>query len=360
MSSDNTERPDSGPSGPQLGPTAGSAGRGGSAADGVDPSAPGGAAAADPDGAPRGPGPDRHGAPHPRRRWPVLPVVLVAIGVVWLLGNLGVGLGRFWGWVGDLLALWPVVLIAIGADLLTRGKYRLLIASVTVGVMVVGATYGWLGGARGGTVEQVAVPAGGATSLHLYVGAGLDSLELRGAQRGDDAVWGSVRLGRDERLDTASQVRGGILNASVATQATTFSPFLVRASGGEMRLNVDPRLVTDLEIDAGVGSVDLELTAMTLSGLDVDGGVGSMTVRLPRSGSFRGELDLGVGSVVIEVPQSLALQLDVSTGVGRVSVDGAFTKRGDSYLSPAAGQAATAHLTVEAGVGGLTIRSVLR
>jgi hypothetical protein len=64
---------------------------------------------------PTPPGPS---APEATRARPVWPYLLIVGGVLLLAANLG------WlsvGWIGRLLSLWPVALIAVGVDLLTSG-----------------------------------------------------------------------------------------------------------------------------------------------------------------------------------------------------------------------------------------------
>ena len=69
------------------------------------------------------------------------PLVLIAIGTLWLLGNYGV--------ISDLnlsvlLRFWPVLLIALGLDLIVRSRWPIagnLIALATVTLMVVAVIF---------------------------------------------------------------------------------------------------------------------------------------------------------------------------------------------------------------------------
>ena len=60
--------------------------------------------------------------PEPARRKPGLvgPTILIAMGVIFLLNNLGLVSWDIWG---TLLQLWPILLIALGLDMLV-GRRR--------------------------------------------------------------------------------------------------------------------------------------------------------------------------------------------------------------------------------------------
>lgn len=290
-----------------------------------------------------------------------LPVALIVLGVLVLAGNLGLGLGPVWRFVGGALQLWPVALVALGLDMLTRGSYRLLIWSVAVAVVIVVTAYGGLGRAAGPPVVIDQATQGAARSrVELDVGAG--PVNLTAAPGGGDALWGTVRTAANERLSQSARKRGDTLEVSLRARAAGwplgggFGAF----GGGEWDLNLNQDLPTDLVVDGGVGALTLDLERAQLGSLDLDGGVGAVTLTLPRAGGFTGSVDGGVGSVTIVVPRALPVIIEVDTGIGGVNVDPSFARSGNTYSSPAVGAAGgdAARLQVDVGVGSLTVRSL--
>lgn len=299
------------------------------------------------------------GRPSPRGGgwWPL---ALIALGVVILAGNLGLGLGPVWRFLGNLFAYWPVALIAIGADMLTRGRYRLLIASVAVGVVVVLAAYGSSGGGGSQSID-VSEPVGAATSARVVLDVGVSPLRLSAAQGGGDLIRGTVSQAADELVERSTSLRDGRAEVIIRARQRAWLPFSWGGGrGGAWDLTLDQNVPTELVIDGGVGNLDLDLAAARLTHLDLDSGVGSLTVTLPRAGGFTGEIDGGVGSVTLLVPEGLALTLEVDTGIGSVRVGSGFERNGNVYASPAAaaGQPPTARLRLDVGVGSVEVRSV--
>jgi Domain of unknown function (DUF5668) len=75
-------------------------------------------------------------------QYPTLATVLIAIGAVIMLMNLGV---MNWFMTLRFLQLWPVVLIAVGVDIFTRGRYRFMVVLaalvVAVGLYFTGGSF---------------------------------------------------------------------------------------------------------------------------------------------------------------------------------------------------------------------------
>ena len=115
----------------------------------------------------------------------------------------------------------------------------------------------------------------------------------------------------------------------------------------------------DLRISTGVGSAELDLESLTLTALDVDTGVGETTITLPAKGAFEATINGGVGQITVLAPDTLALRIRAEAGLGSVNVEGDYAHTEDLYLSPGYDQAKDkVELTVEGGVGSITIRQI--
>src|SRR3990170_3880770 len=79
------------------------------------------------------------------------PILLIGLGLVFLLTNLGMLSTSIWG---VLLRIWPVILIAIGIDLLIgrRSLWGRLLALVLILAVLAGGL--WIGGVRIGEVQR--------------------------------------------------------------------------------------------------------------------------------------------------------------------------------------------------------------
>lgn len=290
-----------------------------------------------------------------------LPYVLIGIGAVILIGNLGGGFDPLIRFFGSILSLWPIVLIAIGVDMITSGRYRLIVvgAAVAVGLVLTFAP-GSLGGvmSRVGERQDVTIALESASRLDLDIDLGVARLVLGSSPGMTQAVSGTVQPSRGERFEQQFQRRGATLDVELRSR-NAGGPFGVGfiggTGGGTWDLRLTERVPIDLDIDAGVGGSELDLRGLQLAAFDLDAGVGSVEVTLP-GGDYQASIDGGVGSITIRLPAGAPARIDVDTGLGGVSADAAFQRSGDVYTT-ANYDGSGVRLAVSAGVGQVRIET---
>lgn len=289
-------------------------------------------------------------------RW--LPWALILAGVLAAARQLG------WidaGFLLDLISLWPLLLIAVGADLILRGRGRglVIVAALAAAALLLSVPGSWAGGAV--RTEAVSVPRDGATEASVDLEHAVGDLRLAAAAPDAAAlITGTVTRPDGARLVREVERDGARTEVELRVDADG-----VRAWRGAERRGVDLRLARevalDLDVEAGVGRADLDLRDVTLRRLDLDAGVGEVRVDLPATGPFVADVAAGVGEVVVRVPRDLPVALELERGLGRVDVEGDWRDVGATLRSAATGDAPEgtwARLHVEGGVGSVTVRQV--
>ncbi len=283
---------------------------------------------------------------------PLWPIVLIAAGLFLFAANIGwLSWDALWG----LWYLWPLVIIAIGVDVLLRGQHRLL---VVAGTIVAGAAlYLTVTGpllAGGAPVpESVSQDLEGARSAVVSISTGVTRLVVDGDADSDLLVYGSVAPLPGERIERSFEVVGGVARFSLDSEGRFRSvPF---GRGGVWELTLTGAVPLSLDVDTGVGEATLDLADLRLERLEVSTGVGAATVTLPRGG-YAADIDTGVGAATIRIPEGVEARIAVSRGVGAISAPSDFARDGDVYVSP--GYAAASErldLSIDSGVGAVDI-----
>lgn len=320
------------------------------------------------------------------RRGVVFPLLLIVVGAVWLLQSIGVLSPDSW-W--QLTRLWPVLLIAIGLQIVfgTSRAGRLMVVAVTLG-LVVGGLFMLNGGmfaggdgaggsgvgadtgagssgdedGGGDSLESIDVPLDGAVSGEIRLGPGIARLDVRAGQAGDALVAGNISHPRrydppSLRVETDADEHMTVRIDERERRSFSFWPFGI---DGDFRwdLQLSPDVPIALDVDAGVGEIKLDLRGLMLSGLDLDVGVGSVTVHLPDSGNYEVDIDGGVGSIVLIIPEGVEASVDADIGIGGVSVPDGFSAFGDERWSTEGFEDASdrADIRIDGGVGNITVR----
>lgn len=290
----------------------------------------------------------------------LLPLLLIVAGVLLLLTNLG--------WISSTLlwraaSAWPIILVAVGIDVLTRGRFRIVVALVTLAALVLVAVFPRLtpGGGVEARSEVIMVERGDVTMLDLTLEHGLGRLDLGVLPAGDGGLLvGTVRTGRGETLERTFDVDGREARLDLESRhaGPTFVP------DGEERawdLDVSRDVELDLDLDTGVGRSHVDLRDARVRRIDLDSGVGDVLLTLPREGGFEVDVDAGVGEVAVRIPTGTPVRLTVQTGLGRVDVLGAWTREGDVYTSAGfetAAEGARGTVEIQGGVGTIRVELV--
>ena len=297
--------------------------------------------------------------PENRSRRFIFPLVLILIGVVLMVEQLGI-----WSlnWAG-LWQLWPLILVFIGLEILFRhtrasGVVSLLLA---IGVVALVAVLLLSGKPQrpGYEREAFSYPLKGleAASVRLEVGVG--RLEVRPLDDGDRVLEaeiqydkGAARLIRDisekdKEIRVTLRTTGG---------GRVWSPFS-RSLEENWRIGLSTRIPLSLDINSGVNRSRLDLTGLKLRRLALNAGVGDSEVTLPDAGAYEVSINGGVGAVKLEIPERMEARIRVDGGLGAIDVGRRYEHQGKYYVTE--GYAAAedkADIEIDGGVGSITIR----
>jgi hypothetical protein len=299
--------------------------------------------------------------PRPRRGGSLVgPLILIGLGTIFLLNTLGVASWDLWK---VLARLWPVVLIAIGLELLIGRRSRaasLLVIVAAVAVLAGAAWYLSAHTAPGGQ-EVIGQALDGATRADVTIQPGVASLHVGGSAGAGRLIDGTVDRARGERLDRSSSRDGDTARFTLKSGGERSFPFFGLRYGGDNAwdLQLNPDLPTRLKVSTGVGQSTLDLQRLQLTGLDVNTGVGQTTITLPARGQFSANVDAGVGDVTVKIPVGMAARIRVQPGLGDSQLPSGYQRQGDWYVSPGYDTAQQrVDMEVHGGVGRLPVEQV--
>ncbi len=229
---------------------------------------------------------------------PVAAYILIGVGVLFLLANLGI--------IGSILNLWPLVLIGLGAYII-YGKDK---APSEV------------------HHDHFSAPLDAAQSARVKLDLSIGETTIVPVSNpdllvdADVAYMGEVRFaaeGNGEKRVTLGQT------SRVSNE--WFNPanwFSGRNSYKDLRwdIGLNPNVPTDLDIRGGVGQSNIDLSRFDLTALDITSGVGEMNVTLPsRADDLEARLQVGVGKLDLTIPSGASLHAAVKGGVGETVIN---------------------------------------
>ena len=295
-----------------------------------------------------------------RRGGIVGPLILIALGAVLLLNNLGM---LDWSVWDILLRLWPVILIATGLDLILgrRSVWGALLAVLLTAVIVALALWlsqsGMTAGRAARTVE-VAQPLEDLERAEMIIDPGIGRLELGPLVDSSNLAEAVLALGRGETLDRTFSSGNDGAALTLRTTSTSFGPFSAGwANQRRWEVKLSPQVTFDLNTNVGLGTTDLDLGGLTVDRLSVEHGIGQVVVTLPREGRVRGSIQGAIGQTVVVIPEDVEARLVLDTGLAGRQVPEDYECEDDVCTSPGyAGADQPLDLEVGQAIGHLVIR----
>jgi hypothetical protein len=320
------------------------------------------------------------------------PLILIGVGVVWLLGNLGVISGAN---LSVLFRLWPLFLIAIGLDLLIGRNSTAIGAAIGVGtvvlviiLMLVGPGLGWATNVDAQT-DTYSAPLGDASRATINLNLGVGESSVYALQDSTNLIDAELKhIGEIDFRVEGETDKVVSLSQRNAEMSVNVLPFFNFGSNFEEDLHwnvgLSPNIALTLSLHGGVGDTQLDLDGLQITSLTLNSGVGAIAVTLPatadtypvtiKSGvgeahltlvegaSVEMSIDGGVGAVTIDVPNDAPLRVEASSGLGGNDLPGNLTRisgNDDHGVWETAGfSGATNPITIHynGGIGGLTVR----
>jgi hypothetical protein len=292
-------------------------------------------------------------------------VLLVAAGVVFLLNNLEI---LPWGIWGSLWRLWPLILIAIGLDMLFGRRSAVISVIIVLGLLVAGMAWMFaIGGWEGWGVREeaaVSVPLGSARSSEVDLNLGTGELRLAALPSGS-SLFAEGTLHYPQRRGQPRQevkTEGNNINFTLQQQGDGDFLMFLGDSKEEWDLDLARSVSTTLNLNVGAGQADADLRDLQISNLDLDIGAGNASITLPaNAGRTTGRVNVGAGNVTIFVPEGVSAVFDADTGVGNVDADDAFRRDGDTYrLEGSPNNPNRVDVNLHVGAGNVELRTAER
>lgn len=324
------------------------------------------------------------------------PIILIAIGVYFLLYNMGVVSGL--NWIAAL-QLWPLILIFIGLNIVVRQAPGFL-GSLLSGLVAITAVliFGYVLlfaednallnrlGVSGSTevqTEQIEFANESVRQATVDIDLSAPGADIYALEDSVQLIEGTVTYTEDLIFDTSVTGDSATILLDTRSNITLFN-FGDWASFGRddrWQIGLNPGVEMDLGVDVASGSTTLDLVMLTLSHLRVEGGSGSMAlmmpdgdydafydaasgssrITLPGSGRQTFDVEGGSGSLVFYLPESMEARLEVEDGSGSFNPDERFTQisgdeRDEGVWETAAYEDAPNRITLNLDIGSGSVR----
>ena len=310
-------------------------------------------------------------------RIPIVAIALLVLGFVLLLNTTGV---VSWGIWLHLFRFWPLILIAVGLNIILSPRFP--VTSAIVVALVLAAGIGAAAYLSNQTAEGYDYQPGYKSAhssnladihtLDMNIGFGAGSLAIDSDMSGfQDDMFFVRSTGIDFAVDETRNE--GVSDVAISLD----NPETLRSEddgGWEVNLDlfdlfhslgdidwdvgISPDVAVSLDIDAGAADVDLDLAHVNLDTLNLDIGAADVDVTLPvESGHTDVYLNAAAADIDIGVPHGVAALIESDSALTSLDVDTSRFPGNDGVYQSS--DYATAqnrvHIRIDAGISDISI-----
>jgi hypothetical protein len=257
------------------------------------------------------------------------PLILIAIGAIFLMSN--AGLLSMSGW-SLLLRLWPLLLVAWGLEGLFGNRSAigaLLVALITIGLGVLVVWYAMTTGSLNAAplpAQSISQPLNDARDAEVTLDMSVGTLNVGALADSPNLLEGTVSAGEGVEVKPSFEQVGGTARFTLESEDLTF----LFGNSPQWNFELNSRVPLALNINHSVGGATIDLSDLNLREATIEASVGESTVTLPDSGRATITLDHSVGLLRLIVPKGMDVHIEVDTGLGDVKIGRRFLRVGEN------------------------------
>src|SRR2546427_4749766 len=264
-----------------------------------------------------------------RNRGLLLPLLLIAIGAIVLLANVGVISSDALLRLGDL---WPLLLVIVGLQLifnhtLPRQQATLIGLGATAVIVLAAVAYAPLAPAPpfGTRQANVSDRLGGLTAATLDLGYSGAVVDIRGGtDLGDSLDQAHVEYpGSDDPPTISLDHESGTLAIG---EPSGFSPLRLFGAGRRhLVITLTDRIPWTIKLSGGVANAHLDLRRLQLAKVEISGGASRLDAQLPGAkGTVLIDISGGLSNVTLRAPTGAQWHVAVNGGVSGARLNGSY------------------------------------
>ena len=312
------------------------------------------------------------------KAWPVLLIVSgldsiyrrdgIVGGVVWaglggiiLLANLGYIPPIYWDVV---LRIWPFALVVWGLDiLLSRRNWWTAVLALLTGVVVVGLIY-WVIMAAPVTRtmhnETFQTQSEGVQQASIVLESVTGKFSLQDGAAPDNLADGKAQLltNEDLQLDYVVQDDTGVLTLKSDTNNGSQHWFPNIDNRREWQVNLSESMPLDISSKLIAGEQTADLSALQVDDVGVETVLGRTVITLPEESGGIIDLNVVMGDMVVYIPKGVPVTIELDTAITALDYPDDFERIEDTLRSPGGDAAGALRVRISLPIGSVRIRYI--
>jgi len=277
-----------------------------------------------------------------------LGILIILIGIGILLVNFNVlSIDMFWG----ISHLWPLIFIVIGLSILFKSiRYMgTILWLLFLGVVV---AYSFVNMDQKGSADQATYEQAYDHQVDSKLSMDLKTGLLKVDAGPSDKV--IYKVPKDYTSPVEVESTEEAFNITIKEKSKD-AFFYMKNKAYDVSLPSKSSWYMD--VNAGVGEVELKLEDLRVTGMTLDAGIGNCKIYLGEDVQGEYKVDMGIGNITFYIPETVGVKVYYDLGIGKASMPDNYSKGKGTYTSDNYETAdKTIIIRVDSGIGNFKIK----
>src|SRR6056297_89022 len=247
-------------------------------------------------------------------------LILVVVGLIFLLNTLGIATFRIWYFI---IKFWPLILIIIGLNMILKKSKLWWIIPILVLVIFVGAIFmpeavmrrfntdifimDSNNGERAGVYQEDKEYDNEITKFNVELIYGANRLHIDRVRDNDNLY----DLDLDYR-NAQPNIYYKMFNNKAELKIEQSKKINIGLNSEIWRVGLSGRVPINLNLKAGAGDLILDLKELQVNNLQIDAGLGQLDIKYPDRDN-KTIINAGAGNIKLSIPSQTALRIEANS-----------------------------------------------
>jgi len=247
-------------------------------------------------------------------------LILVVVGLIFLLNTLGIATFRIWYFI---IKFWPLILIIIGLNMILKKSKLWWIIPILVLVIFVGAIFmpeavmrrfntdifimDSNNGERAGVYQEDKEYDNEITNFDIELIYGANRLHIDRVRDNDNLY----DLDLDYR-NAQPNIYYKMFNNKAELKIEQSKKINIGLNSEIWRVGLSGRVPINLNLKAGAGDLILDLKELQVNNLQIDAGLGQLDIKYPDRDN-KTIINAGAGNIKLSIPSQTALRIEANS-----------------------------------------------
>jgi hypothetical protein len=259
-----------------------------------------------------------------QRSRPILGIILVIIGSLFLLQMLGIISFSVWSL---FTKYWPVLLIFWGLSIIFR-RWSLVLGLILVMLIVIGLAFysaNQLNSERTIVQKTDIDPAASSVNLAVHYGAG----DLKMSSTSSGQIINNIKTTELSDPKVTKSLDNNIESILIEKNEAEFGPGGINQDSWDIML--PKKIPYSISLNYGAANADIDLSGLMVDTININSGAASTDI-IFAAYPTKATIDTGASSVNLKFPKNIGVIIKFSGGLASSDFRG-FVKNGDTYYS---------------------------